>query len=303
MSAMTTSLDLSIVLRDNSRSLWIAGKGNQPMRNSFHNIVSSTFDTQMGKWSGIGDDPSIRSLIVGIQPLASWHSCNRLVMPDKSIQTSNPNAEYFQMDNIDFDIVVNFLFWNFKLKACSTSHLPSVQIQNFCSVPAKLGMSKAGLARFPSFSSSSISSPLFSPSIQYSIYHSAIMEPSKSKKPALPPLATNIQPEEHSRRSVFARPNSRDWNIKSERPARVPSLFSDENIAPVVRHSAGLTIAHAKGKSIEELPTMTQKPEARSTYYEEYFSSRGSHNSPRERIIQDSVVIAELTTSAKVSRH
>lgn len=45
---------------------------------------------------------------------------------------------------------------------------------------------------------------------------------------------------------------------------------------------------------------MPKKPETKSTYYEEAFSSRGSHNSPRERIIQDSVVVAELTTSAKV---
>lgn len=44
-----------------------------------------------------------------------------------------------------------------------------------------------------------------------------------------------------------------------------------------------------------------KQAETKSTYYEEAFSSRGSHNSPRERILQDSIVVAELTTSAKVS--
>lgn len=188
------------------------------MRNSFHNIVSSTFDTPMGKWSGIGDDASIRSLIVVIQPLASWHSCNKLVMPDKSIQTSITSAEYHQINNIDFDIVINFLIWNFEHKACSPSHLPSIQIQTFRSVPVKLGMSKAEPACFPS---SSIFSLLCSPLIQYIIYEQSWNHPSQRSRPCHP-----SQPISRWRNTAVDRysqdltPQTRTSNLKGQPESR-----------------------------------------------------------------------------------
>ncbi|KAJ5378529.1 Tautomerase [Penicillium cosmopolitanum] len=120
-----------------------------------------------------------------------------------------------------------------------------------------------------------------------------------STKRSLPRLTTDIPCEEDGRTSVFSRTSSPDLEIKPERPARAPTLFSNENLAPNIRYGPSKN-AHILEKSIEEV-SMPKKPETKSTYYEEAFSSRGSHNSPRERIIQDSVVVAELTTSAKVS--
>lgn len=127
---------------------------------------------------------------------------------------------------------------------------------------------------------------------------------SKPKKPSLPRITTNIAnipPDEEGRYSVFARtPPDQSPTVKPERTARVPSLFPDENVAPGARYTSGYKTAHVK-ESSEEVPA-SKKPEKKSDYYEEAFSSRGSHNSPKGRVLQDSVVIAELITSSKV-RH
>lgn len=37
----------------------------------------------------------------------------------------------------------------------------------------------------------------------------------------------------------------------------------------------------------------------KTQYYEEAFATRGSHNSPQERVVQDSVVVIELKTNYK----
>ncbi|KAJ5743186.1 hypothetical protein N7533_010288 [Penicillium manginii] len=127
----------------------------------------------------------------------------------------------------------------------------------------------------------------------------------KSTKPPrrglepFPLLDTNISCEEDARTSVFSMASSPDLESRPTRQARAPTLFSDENIAPSIRYGPSKN-AHLLERSMDDVIARKQA-ETKSTYYEEAFSSRGSHNSPRERILQDSIVVAELTTSAKIT--
>lgn len=69
----------------------------------------------------------------------------------------------------------------------------------------------------------------------------------------------------------------------------------DENIAPLLRYAADVKPPVVE-QSTEEPPITKTK----TSYYDDAFAFRGAHNSPQERVAQDSVVVAELKTNYKV---
>ncbi|KAJ5259233.1 Tautomerase [Penicillium angulare] len=125
------------------------------------------------------------------------------------------------------------------------------------------------------------------------------MEPSKQKKPSLPRLATNLPAESQSSPSLpLQRRRSQELNVKPrpERPITLPSPFPgrEENIVPAVRYTP-----ETKGLYMEEDfgdPAIIKK---KTQYYRDAFATRSSHNSPQERVTQDSVVVVELKTNYK----
>jgi hypothetical protein len=135
------------------------------------------------------------------------------------------------------------------------------------------------------------------------------MDLSKQKKPSLPRLATAPSSDRQSTISLptLAPKIPAEINIyklpKSERQAIAPFLFpeddkDDENVAPIKHDVQESKPAYEAYKSFdEEFPTTTNK---KTMYYEDAFAIRGPSNSPKERVAQDSVVIAELTTNLKV---
>jgi hypothetical protein len=88
-----------------------------------------------------------------------------------------------------------------------------------------------------------------------------------------------------------------------EKPASQPTLFpetndDDENAPPTVHYApADSRTLYVTQKSVaDDEPTSKLK----TLYYEDAFTTRGSLTSPRERVAQDSVVVAELKTNWKV---
>lgn len=133
------------------------------------------------------------------------------------------------------------------------------------------------------------------------------MDPSKNKKPASPRLVTNMPSDRQSTISLptLAPKIPTEINMqqrpKSERQVIAPFLFpeeDEENIAPIKQYVPELKPVYVTHKSVEDdlSPTSTKM---KTMYYEDAFAVRGSHNSPKERVAQDSVVIAELTTNYK----
>lgn len=57
-----------------------------------------------------------------------------------------------------------------------------------------------------------------------------------------------------------------------------------------------VSVAH---KSIEE----EQVTKFRSQYFDDFFATRGQHNSPRTRVNQDSIVVVDLKLNTRVSHH
>ena len=126
------------------------------------------------------------------------------------------------------------------------------------------------------------------------------MDLSKQKKPSRPRLATNIPPECQPLASVsLMRKVSQEINVqpKSDRPVPVHSLVpeKDENIAPTVCYTSDLKALYP-AKGFEEVAVARKKAQ----YYEDAFTARGSHNSPQDRVTQDSFVVAELKTNKMV---
>ncbi|KAJ5188087.1 Tautomerase [Penicillium cf. griseofulvum] len=129
------------------------------------------------------------------------------------------------------------------------------------------------------------------------------MDPCK-KKPSLPRLATNIPLlQKPPNASCNALPkNLPDANappiILPERPSRTSSMFKEdkhdeENIVPVTRFaSEGI---HVSQKGVDDSPLT----KAKKLYYDDAFTTRGSHNSPKDRVTHESVVVVELRTSTK----
>lgn len=135
------------------------------------------------------------------------------------------------------------------------------------------------------------------------------MEPSKNKKPASTRLVTNTPSD---RQSTISLPTlapkipteiNMQQRAKSERQAIAPFLFpendrDEENIAPMKQYVPEVKPVYVTHKSVEDdlSPTNTKM---KTMYYEDAFAVRGSHNSPKERVAQDSVVVAELNTNHK----
>ncbi|KAJ5819080.1 hypothetical protein N7474_004671 [Penicillium riverlandense] len=128
------------------------------------------------------------------------------------------------------------------------------------------------------------------------------MNPS-SRKPSLPRLTTNLTSSGRSRSTaslpvLVSRP-LQDANV--EKPAFQPTLFpenneDDENVPPTVHYApVDSRTLYVTQKSVEDEPVSKLK----TLYYEDAFTTRGSHNSPKERFGQDSVVVAELKTNWK----
>lgn len=119
---------------------------------------------------------------------------------------------------------------------------------------------------------------------------------SKSKKPSLSRLTTSLPAAGQSFTSLP--PNPKDRHYNTQLPT-VPSLFplkrEEENIAPSLRYAPDVKPPVVR-QSFEESPLSKVK----TSYYEDAFAVRGAHNSPQDRVAQDSVVVAEFTTNHKV---
>lgn len=127
------------------------------------------------------------------------------------------------------------------------------------------------------------------------------MDPSRSRRPSLPRLTTNVPPACRSSASLPPVPLvTKSIDAKLQEPPCKPTLFlddkkDDENIAPLLRYAADVKPPVVE-QSTEEPPITKTK----TSYYDDAFAFRGAHNSPQERVAQDSVVVAELKTNYKV---
>lgn len=126
------------------------------------------------------------------------------------------------------------------------------------------------------------------------------------KKPSLPRLTTNIPLlQKPPNASCNAIPNPLDASappiIMPERPARTSSMFKEEkhdeeNIAPATRFASESMPIYLSQKSVDDSPLTKVK----KLYYEDAFTARGSHSSPKDRVTHESVVVVELKTNTKV---
>lgn len=131
---------------------------------------------------------------------------------------------------------------------------------------------------------------------------------SSKKKPSLPRLRTNIPLLEQSANAscnVLPLKTLPDANtppvIMPERPVRTLALFKEdkpdeENIAPATRFVSDSMPIYVSQKNVDD--SSVTKP--KKLYYEGAFTTRGSHNSPKDRITYESVIVVELKTNTKV---
>lgn len=132
------------------------------------------------------------------------------------------------------------------------------------------------------------------------------MDPSRSRKPSLPRLTTNVPAARRSSSSLPLVPLATiptaaaakvDPNL--QKPPSGPILFvddkKDENVAPFLRYTADVK-PPVIPQTMDE-PAITK---SKTSYYEDTFAVRGAHNSPKERVAQDSVILAELKMNYKV---
>ena len=135
----------------------------------------------------------------------------------------------------------------------------------------------------------------------------SMMESSK-KKPSLPRLKTNIPLlEQSANASCNALPLKivPDVNtppvIMPERPVKTLALFKEdkhdeENIAPATRFASDTMPVYLSQKNVDD-SSMTK---SKKLYYEDAFTTRGSHNSPKDRVTYESVIVVELKTNINV---
>ncbi|CAG8908630.1 unnamed protein product [Penicillium egyptiacum] len=125
-----------------------------------------------------------------------------------------------------------------------------------------------------------------------------------TKKPSLPRLTTNIpllqKPANASCDALQTLGGNAPPVIMPERPARTSSMFKEdkhdeENIIPSTRFTSESMPIYVSQKSVDDSPLTKVK----KLYYEDAFTARGSHNSPKDRVTHESVVVVELKTNTK----
>ncbi|KAJ5676539.1 uncharacterized protein N7477_002172, partial [Penicillium maclennaniae] len=135
-----------------------------------------------------------------------------------------------------------------------------------------------------------------------------MMDPFKSKRPSLPRLETDILPPHRlpPRPATLTLPLApvpipeiSETNVR--RIGTVPSLIfkevtNEENLLPKARYDPDKAF-YVTEKNVAEEQMVKKRPQQ---YYEEFFGGRDSSDPPRERIYQDSVLVAELKTSHAV---
>lgn len=71
----------------------------------------------------------------------------------------------------------------------------------------------------------------------------------------------------------------------------------EENIVPITRFASESMPIYLSQKGVDDSPLTKEK----KLYYEDAFTARGSHNSPKDRVTHESVVVVvELKTNTKV---
>ncbi|KAJ5158058.1 Tautomerase [Penicillium coprophilum] len=130
------------------------------------------------------------------------------------------------------------------------------------------------------------------------------MDPCK-KKPSLPRLTTNVPlsqkpPNESCNALSKTLPDTNAPPIiMPERPSRTSSMFQedkpDENIVPGRPFASESMPLYVSQQSVDDSPLTKVK----KLYYEDAFTARGSHNSPKDRVNHESVVVVELKTNIK----
>lgn len=119
-------------------------------------------------------------------------------------------------------------------------------------------------------------------------------KPSKSRKPSLPRLTTNVPAARRSSTSL------KNIDPNPQQPPRGPAVFVDdnkdvENIGPFLRYAADVKPPVVR-QNLEQ-PPMTK---TKVSYYEDAFNYRGVHNSPQDRVAQEAIIVADLKTNYKV---
>lgn len=110
-----------------------------------------------------------------------------------------------------------------------------------------------------------------------------------SGKPTLR-LATNLCPRD---RQLTSKPSKENVPIRrADTP--VPPPEDGESVPPVTGFLYGMPA--------KQLVPRVESPVARAKhlYYEDTFAVRTSHNSPQERVVRGSAVVAELKTNIEV---
>ncbi|CAI7641916.1 unnamed protein product [Penicillium bialowiezense] len=109
------------------------------------------------------------------------------------------------------------------------------------------------------------------------------------EKPSLPRLSTNFP--------LFEKPGNAPVPTIPI-PDRTSSLFrgqgNDENIPPITQRELKPILLTRKGM---EDPPITK---VKKLYYDDAFATRGAHNSPKDRVTFESVVVVELKINTQV---
>ncbi|KAJ5712057.1 hypothetical protein N7488_006213 [Penicillium malachiteum] len=125
-----------------------------------------------------------------------------------------------------------------------------------------------------------------------------------TRKPSLPRLATNIESQSSPSLPLLHNDSKENVRPKPERPWTLQSPYPDERvdtILPALRYvSPG-----SKEMPLNEIAPWREyenwpAPKKKSQYYEDAFTARGVHNSPQDRVAQDSIVVIELKTNCKI---
>ncbi|KAJ5725093.1 Tautomerase [Penicillium malachiteum] len=124
------------------------------------------------------------------------------------------------------------------------------------------------------------------------------------KKPSLPRLATNLESQSSPSLPLLHRKSDENARPKPERPWTLQSPYPEERedtILPALRYVPHKSVPLPWEeilplKDCQNLPA----PKKKIQYYEDAFTARGAHNSPQDRVAQDSIVVIEVKTNCKI---